>query len=98
MRADPKNSLHARLAAISMRILLGTLILISSIVLFTSVWFSITQQINEGEQGLAMLSANTAPLMVRGDQERVQRLGILLLIKVCLHQPRLGSITLFAFH
>jgi signal transduction histidine kinase/HPt (histidine-containing phosphotransfer) domain-containing protein/ActR/RegA family two-component response regulator len=74
MQADPKNSLHARLAAISMRILLCTLILISSIVLFTSAWFSITQQINEGEQGLAMLSANTAPLIIRGEQERTQEM------------------------
>jgi signal transduction histidine kinase/CheY-like chemotaxis protein/HPt (histidine-containing phosphotransfer) domain-containing protein len=65
-----KLALHTRLSSISSRILVGTLILISAIVLFTSAWFSYKQRVIEGEQRLAMFSTTAATLLVRAEKDR----------------------------
>ncbi|MDD2743229.1 MAG: ATP-binding protein [Rhodocyclaceae bacterium] len=87
----PKTSLHARLTAISSRTMVVTLILISTILLFTSAWVSITQRMQEGKQRLAMFSANAAPLLVR--QEKIRAEEMLETLRIL---PHVKSLSIFS--
>ena len=86
-----KLALHTRLSSISSRILVGTLILISAIVLFTSAWFSYKQRVLEGEQRLAMFSANAIPLLLNADKERAQEI-----LNSLQNLPHVESLDLFS--
>ena len=83
-------ALHARLSKSSSRILVVTLIVISLIVLLTSLWFSIRQRIQEGEQRLAMFSAHSTPLILRNDQQRAQEL-----VATLRNLPHIESVDIF---
>jgi signal transduction histidine kinase/HPt (histidine-containing phosphotransfer) domain-containing protein/ActR/RegA family two-component response regulator len=86
-----KLALHTRLSSISSRILVGTLILISAIVLFTSAWFSYKQRVLEGEQRLAMFSSNAIPLLLSADKERAQEI-----LNSLQNLPHVESLDLFS--
>ena len=90
LTSDTSPSLRARLSSISTRILVATLILISLILLLTSLWFSVTQRIQEGQQRIAMFSAHSTPLILRNDHERAQELMVTL-----RNLPHVESIDLF---
>jgi signal transduction histidine kinase/HPt (histidine-containing phosphotransfer) domain-containing protein/ActR/RegA family two-component response regulator len=83
-------SLYAKLSTSSTRILLGTLILISVIILLTSLWFSVTQRIQEGSQRIAMFSDYATPLLLGNDHERAQEL-----LATLRNLPHIESIDLF---
>jgi signal transduction histidine kinase/HPt (histidine-containing phosphotransfer) domain-containing protein/ActR/RegA family two-component response regulator len=65
--------------------------LISAIVLFTSAWFGYKQRVLEGEQRLAMFSANAIPLLLRADKERAQEI-----LNSLQNLPHVESLALFS--
>ena len=82
--------LHSKLSAISTRVLLGTLIVISVILLLTSLWFSVNQRIQDGELRIAMFSAHSTPLILRNDHERAQEL-----MSTLSNLPHIETVDLF---
>ncbi len=86
-----KLALHTKLSNISSRILVGTLILISTIVLFTSAWFSYKQRLLEGEQRLAMFSTTAAKFLLRAEKER-----LLEMLNSLHNLPHIESVDVFS--
>ena len=86
----PYTSLQNRLARLSSRILIGSLLIISSIMLLTTAWAGYLQRIQEGKQGLMIFASNAAPLIKRNEPARTEEM-----LATLRHLPDVESLDLF---